>query len=85
MRIIRAVEAHQFVGDSVKWYENSPAPSLEGLHHLRGNCLRIDFRVESGSSELSSQRIVGLILDNISDNLFVHVKYLNVSGRRCSG
>jgi hypothetical protein len=58
---------------------------LEGLHHLRGNCLRSDFRVESGSSELSSQRILGLIFDNISDNLFGHVKYLSVSGRRCSG
>jgi hypothetical protein len=85
MRIDRGVEAHQFVGDSVKWYDNSSTPSLEGLHHLLGNCLRIDFRVESGSSKLSSQRIVGLIFNNNSDNLFGDVKYLNVSGRHCSG
>jgi hypothetical protein len=81
MRIIRGVDAHQFVTHTWKRYGNSPAPLLEGVPDLHGHCLRIDFRHWTGSSELSSRRITGLI----SDNLFGHGKYLNVSGRRCSG
>jgi hypothetical protein len=81
MRIIRGIDAFQFVTHTSKRYGNSPAPWLQGLPDLHGHCLRIDFRLWPGSSELSSWLITGLI----SDNLFDHVKYLNVSGRRCSG
>jgi hypothetical protein len=81
MRIIRGVDVHQFVTHTSKRYGYSPAPSLEGVLDLHGHRLRIDSCLKPGSRELSSRRITGLI----SDNLFDHIKYLNVSGRRCGG
>src|SRR5664280_2811835 len=80
MPTVRGIDANQFVTHTSKRYENGHAPSLEGGPDLYGHCLRIDVCLWPGSSEHSSRRITGLI----SDNLFGHVNYFDVSGRGCS-